>query len=64
LPEKRTRGGGVVRRDGAPARAGVGPREGQGGWVACNGDEAKPAGGETTAAAAYQAPAGLEVEEG
>ena len=64
MPEKRTRGGGVWRRDGAPARAGVGPREGQGGRVASNDGEAKPASGETRAAAAYQAPTGLEVEEG
>jgi len=63
-PGKRTMGGSVWRRDGAPKRGGVGPREGQGGRVASHGGEAKPVGGETTAAAAYQAPAGLEVEEG
>ena len=54
----------VEERWGAPARGGVGPIEGQGGRVASHGGEAKPASGETRVAAAYQAPTGLEVEEG
>ena len=42
----------------------MGPREGQGGRVANHSGEAKPVGRETmVAAAAYLAPAGLEVEE-